>query len=135
MSGKLTNMEHLRSAALRSAGYTADVAAAAAAAIEEVAEAKANKASFVSLTLLPSGWSENTDADTLAAGYNVACSVDVAGATAADSAECILHPAEGGRAFACGMNPSVDVTEGKITFYAVEAPTENITVQARLIKA
>lgn len=134
MSEKLASLDHLKLVSMRSADMSAKVAKAAADAIEEIAGVKADKAEFVGLTLLPSGWVSNTDEETLTAGYKFACSVAVAEATAKDSAECIIPVAEGAKATACGMSPSTDVIDGQIVFYAVEAPTENITIQARLIE-
>lgn len=134
MSEKLTSLDHLRDASLRAVGLAGKIAQAAADAISEVAGIKADKAEFVSLTLLSSGWVDNSDPETLAAGYNYAYTAEMDGATAADSAECIIPTAYGATATACGMDPTIDVIAGNIVFRAMEAPTANITVQARLIQ-
>lgn len=134
MSDKLTKFEHLRSIAQRSVAMIAEVAQAAADAISEVDDAKADKATFKVVVLKADAWVENTDADTLALGYGFSTSAALAGATSKDSADCILEKAALQISTACGLSSTMDVEENLVKFYAKKVPSADITIQARLIQ-
>ena len=133
MSNNPTTLQHLKSTAMRSSALSAEVAQAAADAIEEVAEAKAEKATWQTVTLPVSSWTANGDADSLAAGYDFCCEVALSGVTAADSAESILSFASLDDARNAGISPTAEVLNGKIRYYAVEKPNAEIIMQVRPI--
>lgn len=127
MSNKPTTLEHLRATALRSEALAADVAAAAAAAIEELAGA------WHTITLPVDDWVDNTDTESLAAGYAFCCDAPLAGVTSKDSAESLLSFASMAEARASSMSPSSEVLDGKIRYYAVTKPATAIIMQVRPI--
>lgn len=130
---KATTVEQMRILAQMTTGAAAEVAGAAAEAIEELAGAKSDKSTFQTVVLAAAGWTENPDTETASAGYGYRYALPAPGALAADSAECIIAPASVSDASAYGLCPSTDVVDGYIYLYAASAPEAGITIQARLI--
>lgn len=96
---------------------------------------KQDKSDFQTAALAVSGWTENTDSESKAAGYAYAYDAAIDGATAADGAETVIAIPSMEAAASCGLCATADVLDGVIRYYAVSAPTVEITVQVRLIKA
>lgn len=89
---------------------------------------------YIVASLPATGWIDNTDAASKAAGYTKMWTLAVEDATADDGADVIVAPSSEDTAITCGLCPSVDVVEGGIIFYAVVAPTAAITIQYDLEK-
>lgn len=132
---KCPDLTQLREIAERVEGRIAAVASASLDAISQIADIKADKAEFASVTLQPSGWKQNPNAIVKAAGYPLAFDAPVEGVTEADGSESILDPASLTEATKCGLCPTTDTGGGYIRFYAVTAPTNSITLQVRVIKS
>lgn len=135
MENNLPNLSHLRALALRVVGAIAEVAKAAVDAITEIEGVKADKATFVTVTIPASGWKTNPDNTVKAAGYAVAYDVAVEGATASDSSETVLYPNSLTEATKCGLCPTTATIQGHVRYFAVSAPAQAITAQVRIIKA
>lgn len=123
-------------------GDLSELATQTAAALTEVNTAlddldggKQDKSDFQTVALAVSGWVANTDSETSAAGYAYTYNAAITGATAADGAETVIAVPSMEAAAACGLCATADVLEGLIRYYAVNAPTAEITVQVHLIKA
>lgn len=138
---KAATKEQLESTALRAQGYTADVAAVAAAAIQELDDAKADKAARFAATLAATGWVEEETAADVEDGtedgaglaypfyYDITASV-----TANDRADVAIEPASLYTAGACGFCPTTETLEGKIRVRAQLAPDGDIGVQCWITK-
>lgn len=133
MSENTPKLGHLRALAVQCKSLIASVASAASDAIGEVAAAKADKAEFIATSLSAENWAENADPETAAAGYAYCYALPVTGATAKDSADCIIAEAHLPVASACSLCQTTEVADGLIYFYAAEIPAANISVQVRLI--
>lgn len=133
MSNKPTTLQHLKSTAMRSNTLAAEVAQAAADAIEELGGQKADLGAWHTVTLPVANWAANTDEETLAAGYAFCCEAALAGIAAKDSAESILHAGSIAAARAATLCPTTDVLDGKIRYYAVTQPGAAIILQVRPI--
>lgn len=133
MSNKPTTLQHLKSTAMRSNALAAEVAQAAADAIEELGGQKADLGVWHTITLPVENWTANADEETLAAGYAFSCEATVSGVTAQDSAESVLHASSISAAKTATLCPTTDVLDGKIRYYAVAKPAAAITMQVRPI--
>lgn len=102
--------------------------------LEALESGKQEKSGFQTVAIPKSGWVNNTDTETKAAGYAYAFSAQISGATAQDGAEAIISVSSMEVAAAAGVCATCDVLNGTVRFYAVNAPTAEITVQVRLIK-
>lgn len=140
---KAATKEQLGRTALRAQGYAADVAAAAAAAIQELDGAKADKAAPFAATLAASGWieeqtsAEGTDgAEVDDAGLTYPFYYDIAATsvTASDRADVVIELASLYTAGACGFCPTTETLEDKIRVRAQRAPDGPIGVQCWITK-
>jgi len=104
------------------------------AALVELEGSKQDKSDFQTVAISASGWAANTDSDSKAAGYAYAYSAALSSASAADSAESVLSVSSIKAAADCGLCATADVLDGAIRYYAITAPTEEITLQVHLIK-
>lgn len=120
---KLTTLEHLQAAANKAMGFASEVAATAAAAIQEVHKLKADKPLGVAFSLPASGWKEDAAAEAYPMYYDFA----VPGVTAKDRASVVLAPASQAAAIACGLCPTNETIAGKIRFRADTVPAEVIS--------
>lgn len=120
---KLTTLEHLQAAAGRAMGFASEVAAAAAAAIQDVHKLKADKPLGVEFILPVSGWEEDTTAEAYPMYYDLA----VADVTAKDRATVVIAPASQATAIACGLCPTNETIAGKIRFRADMPPAKDIS--------
>lgn len=124
MSSKITNLGHLRSALLKAKGVIAQVAQAAADAIEEVAAVKVDKVSAVPVAINTAGWSAGT-----LGPYEFYYDIPVAGLTAKDRADITIAPAGVETATACGLCPTTETLAGKIRLRAIAKPTASIAAE------
>lgn len=118
---------------MRSNALAAEVAQAAADAIEELGAAKADLGEWHTVTLPVASWAANTDEESLGAGYAFCCEASLAGVTANDSAESLLSMGSIAAARQATMSPTCDVLDGKIRYYAVAKPAAAIILQVRPI--
>jgi len=135
MEPKVSGLGHLKALALRVNSLVGQVAEAAANAIEELAGIKADKAVFITATLIPAGWKATPDSEVAKAGWPYAYDIPVAGATDKDGSEVIIQPASQPAAARCGVCSSNKTTSGVVRLYAAKAPDQAITAQVRLIKS
>lgn len=133
MGESIISIKHLRMAMEKAKTMIANVAKAAADAIDEMDRIKMDKPVFFTADLISTDWTEN--AGEASAGYPYVYNLMAAGATAADGAECILDLESQQTAFECGMSSTVIVQDGKIVFYAKSAPSKNIAIQVRIIQS
>lgn len=140
---KAATKEQLGSAALRSQGYAADVAAAAAAAIQELGDAKADKAAAFTATLVASEWiEEETTADVedgaeggdVSLAYPFYYDIAATSVTANDRADVAIEPASLYMAGACGFCPTTETLAGIIRVRAQQAPDGDIGVECWITK-
>lgn len=141
---KATTTNQLRSAANRAQGYAADVAAAAAAAIEELEASKADKRQGVTATLSALGWSKeetapnpdaSDDADIEQSDSAFPFYYDIAAQiTADDQADVYIARESMTAARACGFGAFVETLEGKIRVRAQLQPDTDILVQCSITK-
>lgn len=120
-----TTLDQLRLAANRAQGYAAEVAGAAAEAIETLDGQKSDKTNAVSFTLPTSGWGSDTSVSAYPKYYDVA----VTGLTANDTASVTLAPNSIQAAVSCGICPTCETLAGKIRIRAASVPTAAITAQ------
>lgn len=102
--------------------------------IETLENGKQEKSGFQTVAIPKSGWSNNTDAETSAAGYAYVHDAQISGATSQDGGEGIISVSSMEVAAAAGVCATCDVLNGIVRFYAVNVPTAEITVQVRIIK-
>lgn len=138
---KAVTREQLESAARREQGYTADVAAAAAGAIQELDSAKADKAAMIEATIAADGWVEEETAEDAGDGTEDGASLsypfyyDIAApVTASDRADAAIRPDSLYTAGECGFCPTTETLEGKIRVRAQLAPDGDIGVQCWITK-
>ncbi len=117
---------HLKSLALKVKAEIAEVANAAADALEELEAQKPDKAQEVSATIPATGWSADTNA------YPQYYDFTAAGVTAADDVRVFLDPASVSAAVACGLCPTVETQDGKLRFRALQVPASAISVKYRI---
>ena len=103
--------------------------------IDALALGKANKVSPISISIPVSAWTDNTDAETLAAGFMFRADVSVEGLKEADSTDttlCIpsLAPAQN-----CGMANTAHSKEGFVCYFAVEKPAKELAATLLVFKA
>lgn len=118
--------QHLKSLAVRAKTEIAEVANAAAEAVEEIEAQKPDKAQEVSATIPATGWSTDTNA------YPNYYDLTATGVTAADEVRVDLVPASISAAVACGLCPTCETAAGKIRFRALQVPASGIDVKYRI---
>ena len=111
---------HLKSLALKVKAEIAEVANAAADALEELEAQKPDKAQEVSATIPVTGWSADTNA------YPNYYDLTAAGVTEHDEARVNPDPASAAVMVACEM------LDGKIRFRALQVPASAISVRYRI---
>lgn len=122
----VVTLNHLKSLALKAKAEIAEVAVAAADALEELEAQKPDKSQEVSATIPASGWSTDTNA------YPKYFDLTADGVTAADEVRVNLVPASVSVAVACGLCPTCETLAGKIRFRALQAPASAISVKYRI---
>ena len=130
MSEKLTTLEQLRTASVQSKNAVANVANAAADAIEEVHGLKADKAKFIPFTIPITGW--NTD--TSVPGYTKYIDITVDGLTAADCIAVDVAPSSSAVARAANF-VATESRAGILRLRAASVPTAAISAQYHIITA
>lgn len=133
MANKMTVFDQLKTSMARAKGWTsnqvADVAQAAAAAVEEMGQTKADKAVTGTVTIPAAGW-EKLAGDVYVRSYDI----PVSGVTAQDRADLVLAPASISIAATCGLCPTVETVAGGLRLLAGAAPGADMTAEYRLYK-
>jgi len=119
-TSRVVKLGHLKSAIEEAQAYTAEVASAAAAAIEELVPTS------VSMTIPTTGWSTDSNNTTYPKYYDFA----VNGLTADDRAEIIISVASAQTAADCGICPTNETIAGYIRLRAMSEPAASITAVA-----
>ena len=131
MGNKLTALGQLRTSMAQAKTWTqnqvADVAQAAAEAVEEMGQTKADKAVTGRVTIPAEGW-EKMVGDVYVRRYDI----PVSGVTAQDRADLVLAPASIRIAAACGLCPTVETVAGGLRLLAQAAPGAEMTAEYRL---
>lgn len=123
MEQKTTALEHLKRMAVR---CTREIAALAGLVVDAV------EYDFEMTTIPASAWRENPDG--AAMGFAYMADVTVQAAAEKDGADAVLPPESLNAASGCGMASSAAVLDGKVRFYAVQAPAEDLPVQIRIVR-
>lgn len=128
MSNKLTTLDQLKRTAQEAQGFASEVAAQAAAAIEE------QLGTAVAVTLAASGWTlldEGLDDETedVGAGYPYAYDIPVAGLTVKDRADVTFLPASTELAAEYGVCPATESLAGKIRLRALKQPEVDLLAE------
>lgn len=139
---KASTTQQLRLSASRAQGYAAAVAAAAAEAIEELDNTKAERPQSVTATLAAAGWSREEAAPNPDDGADVEQTdspfpffYDItAQTTAADQADVYVIPDSMAAARACGFCTITETLEGKIRVRAQLQPDTDIRVECSITK-
>lgn len=122
----VVTLDHLKSLALQAKSEIAEVASAAADALEEMDAQKPDKSQEVSATIPATGWSADTNA------YPQYYDFTAAGVTAADDVRVNPDPASVAVMVACGFCPTCEMLDGKIRFRALQIPASAISVRYRI---
>ena len=130
MSNALTTLDQLRGAASKSNNATAKVASAAAAALEEMHELKADRSTFVQFSIPITGWAT----DSSVTGYPTYIDIKVDGLTAADSVGVDVDPSSSAVARAADFT-STESLDGVLRLRAASVPTAAISAQYHIITA
>lgn len=132
MANKLTVFDQLRTSMARAKGWANDQAAqvahAAAEAMEELDGVKADKSEGVAVTIPTIGWAQDSGA------YPWYYDIAADGVTAKDRADLALAPASIAAAVACGMCPATETLAGKIRVRAVKTPEAEMRGEYRVMK-
>ena len=125
---KITVFEHLRACAEEARDYAgglvAKLAKTATEAIEELEQAKADRAQSVAVTIPATGWQSETGGD-----YPHYYDIAAEGVTASDRAEITIAPGSLGTAKACGLCATNETMAGKIRVRAINIPSEAISAE------
>lgn len=117
-------IEQLKAAALRGKAHTT---ASNNETLERVLAAIG--AEFLVLTIPTTAWTDNSDATLLSEGLSYQASVAVAGITASYGADTEIALESRAAAKACGLASIAHTQTDSILYYAVEIPTETLTLQ------
>ena len=125
----VVTLDHLKSLALQAKSEIAEVASAAADALEEM-DAQQTTLSRESLPTPPATCpaSEHPFPPKHPQYYDFTA----AGVTAADDVRVFLDPASVSAAVACGLCPTVETQDGKLRFRALQVPASAISVKYRI---
>lgn len=125
---KITVFEHLRACAEEARDYAgglvAKLAKTATEAIEELEQAKADRAQSVAITIPATGWASDSGGD-----YPHYYDIAAEGVTANDRAAITIAPGSLGTAKTCGLCATNETMAGKIRVRAIQVPAEAISAE------
>lgn len=125
---KITVFEHLKACAEEARDYAgglvAKLAKTATEAIEELEQAKADKARSVAITIPATGWASDSGGD-----YPHYYDIAAEGVTANDRAAITIAPGSLGTAKTCGLCATNETMAGKIRVRAIQVPAEAISAE------
>lgn len=125
---KITVFEHLKACAEEARDYAgglvAKLAKTATEAIEELEQAKADKAQSVAITIPATGWASDSGGD-----YPHYYDISAEGVTANDRAAITIAPGSLGTAKTCGLCATNETMAGKIRVRAIQVPAEAISAE------
>lgn len=130
MSEKLTTLSQLRAVSQKSKDRAAQVADAAAAALDEMDGVKADKTEFVSFSIPATGWKT----DSSVPGYTNYIDIAISGLTAADYVAVDVVPASSAVARAENF-VATESRAGILRLRAASVPTAAISAQYHIITA
>ena len=130
MSEKLTTLSQLRAVSQKSINRAAQVADAAAAALDEMDGVKADKTEFVSFSIPATGWKT----DSSGPGYTNYIDISISGLTAADYVAVDVAPASSVVARAANF-VATESRAGILRLRAASVPTATISAQYHIITA
>lgn len=130
MSEKLTTLSQLRAVSQNSKDRAAQVADAAAAALDEMDGVKADKTEFVSFSIPATGWKT----DSSVPGYTNYIDIAISGLTAADYVAVDVAPASSVVARAANF-VATESRAGILRLRAASVPTAAISAQYHIITA
>lgn len=130
MSEKLTTLSQLRAVSQKSKDRAAQVADAAAAALDEMDGVKADKTEFVSFSIPATGWKT----DSSVPGYTNYIDIAISGLTAADYVAVDVVPASSAVARAANF-VATESCAGILRLRAASVPTAAISAQYHIITA
>lgn len=130
MSEKLTTLSQLRAVSQKSKDRAAQVADAAAAALDEMDGVKADKTEFVSFSIPATGWKT----DSSVPGYTNYIDIAISGLTAADYVAVDVAPASSVVARAANF-VATESRAGILRLRAESVPTATISAQYHIITA
>lgn len=130
MSEKLTTLSQLRAVSQKSKDRAAQVADAAAAALDEMDGVKADKTEFVSFSIPATGWKT----DSSVPGYTNYIDIAISGLTAADYVAVDVAPASSAVARAANF-VATESRDGILRLRAASVPTATISAQYHIITA
>lgn len=130
MSEKLTTLSQLRAVSQKSKDRAAQVADAAAAALDEMDGVKADKTEFVSFSIPATGWKT----DSSVPGYTNYIDIAISGLTAADYVAVDVAPASSAVARAENF-VATESRAGILRLRAASVPTATIAAQYHIITA
>lgn len=130
MSEKLTTLSQLRAVSQKSKDRAAQVADAAAAALDEMDGVKADKTEFVSFSIPATGWKT----DSSVPGYTNYIDIAISGLTAADYVAVGVAPASSVVARAANF-VATESRAGILRLRAASVPTAAISAQYHIITA
>lgn len=132
MGKKLTALDQLKTSMARAAAWAsnqaAQVAQAAAEAMEELDGVKADKSEGVAVTIPTTGWSQDSGV------YSYYYDIPADGVTAKDRADLALDPASIAAAVACGMCPATETLAGVIRVRAAKTPEAEMSEEYWIMK-
>jgi hypothetical protein len=130
LSEKLTTLSQLRAVSQKSKDRAAQVADAAAAALDEMDGVKADKTEFVSFSIPATGWKT----DSSVPGYTNYIDIAISGLTAADYVAVDVAPASSVVARAANF-VATESRAGILRLRAASVPTATISAQYHIITA
>lgn len=130
MSEKLTTLSQLRAVSQKSKDRAAQVADAAAAALDEMDGVKADKTEFVSFSIPATGWKT----DSSVPGYTNYIDIAISGLTAADYVAVDVAPASSVVARAANF-VATESRAGILRLRAASVPKAAISAQYHIITA
>jgi hypothetical protein len=130
LSEKLTTLSQLRAVSQKSKDRAAQVADAAAAALDEMDGVKADKTEFVSFSIPATGWKT----DSSVPGYTNYIDIAISGLTAADYVAVDVAPASSVVARAANF-VATESRAGILRLRAASVPTASISAQYHIITA
>lgn len=130
MIEKLTTLSQLRAVSQKSKDRAAQVADAAAAALDEMDGVKADKTEFVSFSIPATGWKT----DSSVPGYTNYIDIAISGLTAADYVAVDVAPSSSAVARAANI-VATESRAGILRLRAASVPTATISAQYHIITA
>lgn len=130
MSEKLTTLSQLLAVSQKSKDRAAQVADAAAAALDEMDGVKADKTEFVSFSIPATGWKT----DSSVPGYTNYIDIAISGLTAADYVAVDVAPSSSAVARAANF-VATESRVGILRLRAASVPTATISAQYHIITA